>query len=179
MVGSRGFEPRSARSERAASAVAPRAGTGPSGWTRTTTTRVKGPACCVDTTEGVERMAGFEPAPQGLEGPQAAVTPHSRWFGLSSHPGRTRTGIVHRSITTSVGCQRTRSCERVNSCRPHVTSRPIRRQNFPATWPALLSRAGGQNKKAFQGVALEGLDHDECRAFRALSPSWSYRASRR
>ena len=27
-------------------------------------------------------MAGFEPAPQGLEGPQAAVTPHSLWFGL-------------------------------------------------------------------------------------------------
>jgi hypothetical protein len=53
MVGSRGFEPRSARSERAASAVAPRAevAVGSSGWTRTTTTRVKGPACCVDTTE--------------------------------------------------------------------------------------------------------------------------------
>ena len=27
-------------------------------------------------------MAGFEPAPQGLEGPQATVTPHSPWFGL-------------------------------------------------------------------------------------------------
>jgi hypothetical protein len=25
---------------------------GPSGWTRTTTSRVKSPACCVDTTEG-------------------------------------------------------------------------------------------------------------------------------
>ena len=84
---------------------------GPSGWTRTTTARVKSPACCVDTTEGswtaLERMAGFEPAPQGLEGPQAAVTPHSLWFGLRvsnpslrvgrrgmlpPHPGRTRTG---------------------------------------------------------------------------------------
>jgi hypothetical protein len=30
----------------------------------------------------VERMIGFEPIPQGLEGPQAAVTPHSLWFGL-------------------------------------------------------------------------------------------------
>jgi hypothetical protein len=30
----------------------------------------------------LERMAGFEPAPQGLEGPQATVTPHSLWFGL-------------------------------------------------------------------------------------------------
>ena len=27
-------------------------------------------------------MAGLEPAPQGLEGPQATVTPHSPWFGL-------------------------------------------------------------------------------------------------
>ena len=26
-------------------------------------------------------MAGFEPALQGLEGPRAAVTPHSLWFG--------------------------------------------------------------------------------------------------
>ena len=57
---------------------------GPSGWTRTTTSRGKGPACCVHTTKGVERMAGFEPAPQGLEGPQATVTPHS----LGSGPGQ-------------------------------------------------------------------------------------------
>lgn len=33
-------------------------------------------------TSTLERMAGFEPAPQGLEGPQATVTPHSLWFGL-------------------------------------------------------------------------------------------------
>ena len=67
--------------------IAPRAddGIGPSGWTRTTTSRVKSPACCVHTTKGselLERMAGLEPAPQGLEGPQATVTPHSLWFGL-------------------------------------------------------------------------------------------------
>ena len=29
---------------------------GPSGWTRTTTSRVKSPACCVDTTKGLELM---------------------------------------------------------------------------------------------------------------------------
>jgi hypothetical protein len=108
---------------------------GPSGWTRTTTSRVKSPACCVDTTEGsgadpgelserrsefgrsssiaiaprsrgqddghtrtagfryirsaLERMTGFEPVPQGLEGPRATVTPHSLWFGLRvSNPSR-------------------------------------------------------------------------------------------
>jgi hypothetical protein len=27
-------------------------------------------------------MTGFEPVPQGLEGPWATVTPHSLWFGL-------------------------------------------------------------------------------------------------
>ena len=47
---------------------------------------------------GLERMAGFEPAPQGLEGPQAAVTPHSLRFGPGWCPGRTWTGVVHRSI---------------------------------------------------------------------------------
>ena len=55
---------------------------GPSGWTRTTTSRVKSPACCVHTTEGMERMTGLEPVLQGLEGPRATVTPHSLWFGL-------------------------------------------------------------------------------------------------
>ena len=58
-------------------------------------------------------MAGFEPAPQGLEGPQAAVTPHSLWFGLrdlnpslragnagcSLHTQAERgTGVAHRPI---------------------------------------------------------------------------------
>ena len=66
-----------------------------------------------DPRISVERMAGFEPAPQGLEGPQATVTPHSLWFGLRvsnpslragnagcipPHPGRTWTGVVHRPI---------------------------------------------------------------------------------
>jgi hypothetical protein len=64
----------------------------------------------------LERMAGLEPAPQGLEGPQAAVTPHSRWFGLRvsnpslragnagclpPHPGRTWTGALRRPIDIS------------------------------------------------------------------------------
>ena len=31
---------------------------GPSGWTRTTTSRVKSPACCVHTTEGLELIPG-------------------------------------------------------------------------------------------------------------------------
>ncbi len=79
---------------------------GPSGWTRTTTARVKSPACSVDTTEGLklirsalERMAGFEPAPPGLEGPQAAVTPHSLWFGLRVSNPFLRVGDAECSST--------------------------------------------------------------------------------
>ncbi len=57
---------------------------GPSGWTRTTTARVKSPACCIHITKGMnlERTTGLEPVPQGLEGPRATVTPRPHWFGL-------------------------------------------------------------------------------------------------
>jgi hypothetical protein len=49
--------------------IAPRADdVGPSGWTRTTTTRVKSPACCVDTTEGVELIPGIEPGRRPYQG---------------------------------------------------------------------------------------------------------------
>ena len=127
MVGSRGFEPRSARSERAASANCATSRDGPSGWTRTTTTRVKSPGCCVDTTEGMERMTGFEPVPQGLEGPRATVTPHSLWFGLrvsnpSLHAGNVecalhtqaeRGPVSFTGPSTPVSFQRPRSFELV------------------------------------------------------------------
>jgi hypothetical protein len=71
------------------------------------------PEAAVTSDQRLERMAGLEPAPQGLEGPQATVTPHSLWFGLRvsnpslragnagcvpPHPGRTWTGVVHRPI---------------------------------------------------------------------------------
>ena len=103
MVGSRGFEPRSARSERAASANCATSRDGPSGWTRTTTTRVKSPGCCVDTTEGVERMTGFEPVPYptfALDRPTGIEPVPPRWQrGMRPpHSGRTRTGVVHRPI---------------------------------------------------------------------------------
>ena len=72
-------------------------------------------------------MAGFEPAPQGLEGPQATVTPHSHRFGLRVSNPSLRAGnagcILHTqaergpvSLTgpsRSVSCQRPRSCELV------------------------------------------------------------------
>ncbi len=83
-------------------------GHGPSGWTRTTTPRVKGPVCCADTTEGdwsrhagsnrdlfltkepccpltpwrLERVAGLEPASSGWK-PEVLPLDDTRvWFGL-------------------------------------------------------------------------------------------------
>ena len=87
VVGSRGFEPRSARSERAASAgcATSRRCTGPSGWTRTTTSRVKNPACCVDTTKGNwtdGANGGTRTRTSRLGRPAGTITPHSPWFGL-------------------------------------------------------------------------------------------------
>jgi hypothetical protein len=49
---------------------------------RTRTSAIPGPQAAVTSDQRLERMAGLEPAPQGLEGPRAPVTPHSRWFGL-------------------------------------------------------------------------------------------------
>jgi hypothetical protein len=103
-------------------------GHGPSGWTRTTTSRVKSPACCIDTTEG-ERMTGLEPVPQGLEGLQAAVTPHSHWIGLrvsnpSLHDGTVgcclHTQAEHGPVLftgppTSFSCQRHAHVEHTQS----------------------------------------------------------------
>ena len=111
MVGSRGFEPRSARSERAASAncATSRCEHGPSGWTRTTTTRVKSPVCCVDTTEGIGANGGIRTRTSRLGRPAgdryptlALVRPTGiepvppRWQRgmLPAHPGRTWTGVA-------------------------------------------------------------------------------------
>jgi hypothetical protein len=120
MVGSRGFEPRSARSERAASAdcATSRDGDhymaiGPSGWTRTTTSRVKSPACSVDTTEGsgandeirtrtsrLGRPVGDRYPTFALVRPTGIEPVPPRWQRgmLPPHPGRTWTGAAHRPI---------------------------------------------------------------------------------
>src|SRR5712692_3186875 len=109
MVGSRGFEPRSARSERAASADCATSRDGDHGRIRTATGQalnllplpdwatwplvplggleppphgLRARHAALTLQRGVERMTGFEPVPQGLEGPWATVTPHSLWFGL-------------------------------------------------------------------------------------------------
>ena len=77
----------------------------------------------------LERMTGFEPVPQGLEGPWATVTPHSLWFGLrvtipSLHAGNVEcsphTQAEHGPVSFTgpsrfVSCQRTHSYELVGS----------------------------------------------------------------
>ena len=134
----------------------------------------------------MERMAGFEPAPQGLEGPQAAVTPHSPcrhssvvkepaltswWAARDSNPRalRRENGVTARQRTI-----RTYRPNEADSTHVPVVSR----HNLLATWPTLLRGLEAKTKKAFWGIAPEGLVHDECRAFRALDSLRGYRACR-
>ena len=88
---------------------------GPSGWTRTTTSRVKSPACSVDTTEGSGANDGIRTRTSRLGRPVgdryptfALVRPTGiepvppRWQRgmLPPHPGRTWTGAAHRPIAS-------------------------------------------------------------------------------
>src|SRR5262245_57964965 len=72
--------------------------TGPSGWTRTTASRVKSPACCVDTTKGLSclvRPTGIEPVPP-------------RWRrGMLLHT-QAEQGSAFADPPTSFSCQRPR-----------------------------------------------------------------------
>ena len=143
MVGSRGFEPRSARSERAASAdCATSRRCGDHGRIRTATgqaldllplpgwatwplvppggleppphgLRARRAAFTLRRELRLERMAGLEPAPQGLEGPQATVTPHSPWFGLAVSIVETQT--EHGPVAFT-GPGTPVSCQRTRSC---------------------------------------------------------------
>ena len=113
---------------------------GPSGWTRTTTSRVKNPACCVDTTKGeLELIPGIEPGRRPYQGRRLPL--HQISVGANGGT-RTRTSRLGRpagnryptfalvrplvSIVdteaehgpvaftgpgTPVSCQRPRSCE--------------------------------------------------------------------
>jgi hypothetical protein len=87
---------------------------GPSGWTRTTTTRVKSPACSVDTTEGSwSEWRDSNPHLKAWGARWLPLPTHSLWFGLRvSNPSlragdagcclhtqaERGTGVVHRPI---------------------------------------------------------------------------------
>ena len=214
--------------------IAPRA-VGPSGWTRTTTTRVKSPACCVDTTEGSwsryirSSWSEWRDSNPHLKAWKARRQPLPHIRSGSAYGYRTRPTALaarHAASTrrpnkdpvhaTCVGCQRPRSCElggrqgirtqslprengvtarqrTIRTYRPYGDSARIRTRTRElwrlgcfsyTTLPMSTSvtivceertslRPGGtlsrpgQTKKAFQGIAPEGLFRDECRAFRA------------
>lgn len=101
-------------------------------------------------------MAGLEPAPQGLEGPQATVTPHSPWFGpwyqsLIPRPNADRWRSPAQELLSVVkdpcsfelvggkGFEPNRSMgERVyGPSADHPLVPPSRRQDFSLAWPAL------------------------------------------
>ena len=85
---------------------------GPSGWTRTTTSRVKSPACCVHTTKGSGANGGIRTRtsrlgrPAGNRYPTFAsgsaygypVPPAGNAECIPPHPGRTWTGVAHRPL---------------------------------------------------------------------------------
>jgi hypothetical protein len=163
MVGSRGFESRSARSERAASANCATSRYGPSGWTRTTTSRVKSPACCVDTTEGVELTPGIEPGQRPYQGRRLPL--HQISSGANDGI-RTRTSRLGRPVgdryptfaSGSAHGYRTRPSTLCNvGCTPPhsgrtrtgVVHRPIDIRQLSKT---PLFRAGGQ-----QGIRTQSL----------------------
>ena len=109
--------------------IAPRADddVGPSGWTRTTTSRVKSPACCVDTTEGIGANGGIRTRTSRLGRPAgnryptfALVRPTGiepvppRWRrGMLLHTQAERGPVSFTGPSTSVSCQRPRSFELV------------------------------------------------------------------
>jgi hypothetical protein len=92
--------------------IAPRADDviGPSGWTRTTTSRVKSPVCCVHTTKGSCSWSEWRDSNPHLKAWKARrqPLPHIRIGGPVAFTGP----------STFVSCQRPRSCEHIRSYRP-------------------------------------------------------------
>ena len=168
MVGSRGFEPRSARSERAASAnCATSRWSGANGGIRTRTSRLGRPAGNRYPTFALVRPTGIEPVPP-------------RWQrGMHLHTQAEHGPVSLTGPSTSVSCQRPRSFELVGgkgiepnrplgengvtarqrtirSYRPcwrqlpaSLTLSNVRRQNLLATWPVLSRGLEAKTKKAF------------------------------
>ena len=102
---------------------------GPPGWTRTTSSRVKSPACCVDTTEGSGADPGDRTRTTAIPGPQASLTsdqlwsewrdsnPHLKAWKARGRPLPHIRSVMDRCRSPAhrhfVSCQRPRSCELV------------------------------------------------------------------
>ena len=152
---------------------------GPSGWIRTTTSRVKNPACCVDTTEGCwtdGANGGIRTRTSRLGRPAGSRYP-------TFAPVRPLVSIVDTQAehgpVAFTGPGTPVSCQRPHSLRAHwrqrqdsnpdprglearmlplhhaadVTSRlePSRRQNLPETWRALPPSVRPKQKRPSRG----------------------------
>jgi hypothetical protein len=126
---------------------------------RTRTSAIPGPQAAVTSDQRMERMAGIEPAPQGLEGLQAAVTPHSLWFGLRVTIPSFRVGNAACALHTQA--------ERWTG----VVHRPIAILRFSKT---PLVRAGGRPGIRTQLLPLNGVTARQ-RTIRSYRPSWRQR----
>jgi hypothetical protein len=155
---------------------------------------------------GIGAIPGIEPGRRPYQGRRLPLhqisvganggtrTRTSRLGRISIVDIRTERGLVtFTGPGTPVSCQRTCSCELVGGkgfepnrsggervygpSADHPLVPPFRRRDFSLAWRAVSAAGQTKTKKAFQGVAPEGLFLDECRAFRALSPP--YRARRR
>ena len=99
--------------------------------------------------DNVERMAGFEPAPQGLEGPQATVTPHSLWYGPVSFTGPStvrqlsKTPLVRANVTSRLDRFEDKTSPRPDAVfLPHVRPKP-KRPSRGSPWKAWFSMNAG------------------------------------
>ena len=166
---------------------------------RTRTSAIPGPQAAVTSDQRWSEWRDSNPHLKAWKARRQPL-PHirPRWAG-TPRPGPTWTGVVHRPIDVRrlsktpldrVGDSariRTRTHEvwRLGCCRyttlPITPVRKINRQTHPpCDLTRSLSAFQAKTKKAFQGIAPEGLFLDECRPFRALRlPRSRHRARRR
>ena len=115
--------------------IAPRADddgdSGPSGWTRTTTSRVKSPACCVHTTKGIGANGGIRTRTSRLGRPAGDRYPtfaSGSAYGNQTRPSAlaTRDAFLHTQAERWTG----------------VVHRPIAIRQFSKTplWRACITR---------------------------------------
>ena len=144
--------------------IAPRAddGSGANGGIRTRTARLGRPAGNRYPTFALVRPTGIEPVPP------------RRQRGMHLH-----TQAEHGPVSpTGPSTVRQLSKTPLFRARHHVPFRTSRRRTeLSRRLTRYFSAGQAKTKKAFQGIAPEGLVLDECRALKALCPPWGYQAS--
>src|SRR5262245_27035709 len=147
---------------------------GPPGWTRTTTSRGKNPECCIDTTGGRKSFwIGLRVSHPFLHAGDVECTstprpitdrsraPVRRVCRLSKNPlfragGRQGIRTQWPPAKGRTGL-RPASGPSARTARRYVALRMRRRTHLTRHLARAFLASRGQNKKAFQGIALEGL----------------------